>query len=187
MKPTFIPCVLLLLSIATAQAAQYTITGRVIGDDGQPIADAIIDSGDKRVASDAGGRFELRVATDVDGRLELRAAAHMPVSLRIAADGYYTTIHTFAQEDLEATTGDLGTIEIVARKPDRRLLLFTGDAMLARRYFEPRDGETRLVRRGKVLEDGQAVLTTIKPYVELADFASVNMETQLTDKKLTDS
>ena len=94
-------------------------------------------------------------------------------------------IHTFAPEDLDAAHDSLATIEIVARKPGRRLLLFTGDAMLARRYFEPRDGEARLVRGGEVLEDGKAVLATIKPYMELADLASVNMETQLSEAKLT--
>ncbi|MBT8080960.1 MAG: CapA family protein [Gammaproteobacteria bacterium] len=186
MKPILISSLLILLSIAGAQAAERTIAGRVTGDQGEAVAGAFVTAGDGRVATDADGRFQLRVATDADGRLELRAAPHMPVSLRIAADGYYTTIHTFAREDLEATAGDLGTIEVVARKPGRRLLLFAGDAMLARRYFEPRDGETRLVRRGKVLEDGQAVLATIKPYIDLADLASVNMETQLSKSKLTD-
>ena len=174
MKPTLIAALLLLLSIAGAQAAERTIAGRVTSDAGQPIADAVIGSGDARVASDADGRFELRVV--VDG----------PVSLRIGAAGYFTMIHTFAPEDLDAAGDSLGTIEIVARKPGRRLMLFAGDAMLARRYFEPRDGEARLVRRGRVLEDGKAVLATIKPYVELADLASVNMETQLSEAKLTD-
>jgi len=56
--------------------------------------------------------------------------------------------------------------------------------MLARRYFEPRAGEPVLVRRNHVMEDGQNLLLPIKPYIELADYASVNHETQLSSGKL---
>jgi len=41
-----------------------------------------------------------------------------------------------------------------------------------------------LVRRGHVVEDGKAILATIRPYIELADYASVNMETQLSSGEL---
>ncbi len=187
MTPTRLICqLLLLLAMTHAHAADRTLSGRVTGDLGQPVAGAFVAGGDARVATDPDGRFELPIASGAGRRLALRAATDAPLSLRIGAEGFYTTIHTFAREDLEAAAGNIGTIEIVARKPGRRLLLFAGDAMLARRYFEPRDGEARLVRRGKVFEDGQAVLATIRPYVELADLASVNMETQLSAAPLTD-
>jgi poly-gamma-glutamate capsule biosynthesis protein CapA/YwtB (metallophosphatase superfamily) len=57
--------------------------------------------------------------------------------------------------------------------------------MLARRYFEPLPGEPVLVRKGHVLEDGKKLLDVIRPYVQLADYASVNVETQMSSDKLT--
>ena len=163
---------LLTAALAWSQGAAETVSGRVTDDTGVAIAGAIIEAGGERTSSGPDGRFELRVNVDA------------PVALRIRADGYYSTRHSFAAEDLELLQGDVGPIGIVAQKPGRRLLLFAGDAMLARRYVEPPAGEATLVRKGRVLEDGKKILGTIKPYIELADYASVNMETQLSSAAL---
>jgi hypothetical protein len=155
-------------------AAAQTIHGRILGDEGEAIAEARIEVAGQIVQSDA------------DGRFTVAASARGPFSLRVDADGYYPAVQTFADTMLEAVDGDVGSITIVARRPDRRLLLFAGDAMLARRFFEPPPGDPRLVRPEHVLEDGKRLLAPIKPYIELADFASVNMETQLSSAKLSD-
>ena len=63
------------------------------------------------------------------------------MSLQVSASGYYGFIHTLHDSDAQSGRTDDLVIELVARKPQRRLLLFAGDAMLARRYFEPRPGE----------------------------------------------
>lgn len=162
---------LLILLLIASPVASQTISGRVLGDDGKALAGAVIEVAGQRVVSDPDGGFGMTVT------------APGPVALRIAADGYYTTLHTYAAADIAGLDGDLGNITLVAHRPDRRLLLFAGDAMLARRFFEPPDGEPVLVRRRHVLEDGKKRLSAIRPYVELADFATVNMETQLASRR----
>jgi len=112
----------------------------------------------------------------------VRTGAPGPGLLRhfVAADGYYPAVHT-------ARAGEaLADVVLVARAPERRLLVFAGDAMLARRYFEPRAGEPVLVRRDRIAEDGRRLLAHVRPYLELADVASVNLETQLSSAPLTD-
>ncbi len=165
---------LLLAALARAEGAEMTIRGQIVDDGGKAVAGAFIETRHGNTSSGADGGFDLHLSADE------------PVALHIGADGYYATIQSFAPEDLDALGGDLGQVAIVARKPNRRLLLFAGDAMLARRYFEPPAGEATLMRQRHVLEDGKALLATIKPYIELADYASVNMETQLSSGTLSD-
>ena len=166
--------IVILLACAGVHAQEEALTGQVVGDDGRPVSSAIVTSG------------EIRAETRQDGTFTFRTPGDGPVSLRIAADGYYTTLHTWGRADLAARENDVGRIAIVARKAERRLLLFAGDAMLARRYFKPPEGEARLLRRRHVIDDGKKVLATIRPYVELADLASVNLETQLSSGTLED-
>ena len=122
------------------------------------------------------------VGAGSDGRYRVGTAADVYV-VDIDAPGYYAVRHTLDARDVAARP-DPGNIELVQRTAGRRLLLFAGDAMLARRYFEPRAGEAVLVRAGHVVEDGDRLLATIRRYVELADYASVNVETQLSDAEL---
>ncbi|MEJ2274253.1 MAG: CapA family protein [Woeseiaceae bacterium] len=165
MRSLLVMGLLLAIQVPCLQAAG--IGGQLVDGNGNAIAGAVVEVAGQRSSSGSDGRFNVQVGDE-------RAAL-----LRIEADGYYGAIHAFAMADLDAAGGDVGTITLVSRKPGRRLLLFAGDAMLARRYFEPPDGEAVLVRHDRVLQDGKAILGTIRPYIELADFASVNMETQL--------
>ena len=165
---------LLTASLAAAQEQGTPIRGQVVGEDGKAIAGATIESRGRQIAGDANGRFEF--SADVT----------QPLALHVSADGYYAMIHTYAREDIAALDGDVGPLTIVAKQPNRRLLLFTGDAMLARRYFEPPAGEPALVRKGREIADGKKILEPIRPYIELADHASVNLETQLSSRTLDD-
>ena len=158
---------------ASATAGGWSVSGRVLDEAGTPISTASIHAAAATHSVDEAGNFSVDVeAQDL-------------VTLHVRADGYYGFIHTL--HDSQAFGGKIEdfVIELVAREPQRRLLLFAGDAMLARRYFEPRPGEPVLVRKGHVLEDGQKLLAVIRPYIQLADYASVNVETQLSGKKLT--
>ena len=163
-------CVLVLGSPVLAG----TISGSVVDDGGRPIAGATVAAGARQIT------------TARDGRFDIPAELTEPASLHISADGHYAAVQTFSRADVDAVDGDVGQITLVARQPGRRLLLFAGDAMLARRFFDAREGEPRLFRRDRVFEDGKRLLAPIRPYIELADFASVNMETQLSSTKLDD-
>jgi len=103
------------------------------------------------------------------------------VTVTASAPGHYPFRHSL----LASATLDRD-ITLVARRPGRRLLVFAGDAMLARRYFEPRAGEPVLVDAANPLPDAKGLLAAIKPYIELADIASVNLESPLSAEPLTD-
>ena len=159
-------------SIASADPVR--VHGRVVDEAGVAITGASVlvvqDSHD--VGADGEFTFELDSPTTV--------------SVRIEAPGYYTFLHTLHRSDFASGRPALvPDIELVEKKPGRTLMVFAGDAMLSRRYFEPRAGEPRLVQRASVLDDGKKLLTHVRPYIELADFASVNMETQLSNEALT--
>ena len=165
---------MLCLVLLGLPAYAATISGSVVDDGGQPIPGATVSVGERQVT------------TAPDGRFDVQVDLAEPASLHISADGHYAAVHTFARTDIDAIEGVIGSITLVARQPGRRLLLFAGDAMLARRFFDPRDGEPALLQRDRVAEDGRRLLDAIRPYVELADFASVNMETQLSTTTLED-
>ncbi len=110
---------------------------------------------------------------------DLAPSGILTVSAR--APGHYPFRHSVL-----ASAGLATDITLVARRPERRLLLFAGDAMLARRYFEPRAGEPVLVDAANPLPDAERLLAAVKPYVELADLASVNLESPLSAEPLTD-
>ena len=103
------------------------------------------------------------------------------LTVEARAPGHYPFRHSAL-----ASSGLHRDITLVARRPERRLLVFAGDAMLARRYFEPRAGEPVLVDAANPLGDAKRLLAAIKPYVELADLASVNLESPLSAEPLTD-
>ena len=165
---------LLLCLLLGTPALAETIRGTVVDEGGLPLPGAIIAAGQQRTMSGPDGRFV--IAVDLAE----------PASLQLRADGHFAAVHTFSKADVATMEGDIGSITLVARRPERRLLVFAGDAMLARRFFDPPAGEPALLQRDRVLEDGKRLLSAIRPYIELADFASVNMETQLSSAPLED-
>ena len=77
----------------------------------------------------------------------------------------------------------LNDIALVRREAGRALFVFGGDAMIGRRYYRPHEGEPVLVREGSELEDSKALLDEVKPYLELADYASINLETPIFEEE----
>jgi len=170
--------VLAVLSMAlgsvSAQLApdSLIITGRIVDEMRSPISTAIVTVNAQATTVNENGEYRFAVDSDE------------PLLVDISADGYYRVVHTFQRSDFANGSNQVADIELVRAALQRRLLVFAGDAMLARRYFEPPVGEPVLIRRKHVLEDGQDLLRPIKPYIELADYASVNHETQLSSSQL---
>lgn len=160
-----------------ARAESITVTGQIVSEDGQAINGLAIQLDGQSIHSDDSGRFEFAMDASSSG----------PRQISVSSYDYYSTLQTVQRSDFVAgRPAVIPTIDLVRKKAGRRLLMFAGDAMLSRRYFEPRAGEPVLVRRTHVAEDSQALLRHVKPYVELAEYASVNLETQLSRLPLTD-
>jgi len=174
MKPFVLAALCVALGGISAQAAadSLMVTGRVIDEAQSPISSAVVSVN------------SLPANVNENGEYQFVVDSAEPLLIDISADGYYRVLHTMHQSDFTDGSKQVADIELVSKAPQRRLLVFAGDAMLARRYFEPRAGEPALVRSDHITEDGQNLLRTIKPYIELADFASVNHETQLSSGRL---
>jgi len=166
--------VALTVSAATVQAAALELTGRVNDDAGRPLAGATVDVNGVTARSGADGRFALRVEN---------ADIYL---LRYAADGHYAVLHSYSPLEFDWWSGPpadeavaLPDVSLVARAPGRVMLAFGGDTMMGRRYSDPYPGEPVLLRPGSRLADARALLRHMKPYLEAAEFASVNLETQV--------
>ena len=153
------------------------VAGQVVSEEAVPLQNLSVQIDGRPVDIDSAGRFEFTIETD-------SSETH---ALGISADDHYSTRQTVHRSDFVASSSAaIATIELVRKKADRVLLMFAGDAMLSRRYFEPRKGEPVLVRDTHKAEDIRVLLQHVKPYIELADYASVNLETQLSSTPLTD-
>ena len=174
MAPTrFIAFLVVWLFASVSSAA--TLSGQIVDTAGHPIEGAIASVG------------EITASVSGDGSFSLSVPDQDTYALVAAAPGFFPMRHTFSRADIENHSSDeleIPAITLVERTDTTRLLVFAGDAMLGRRFVEPRAGEPALVRKGTELDDMRAILQHVKPYFELADFASVNLETQLSSQPL---
>ncbi len=148
------------------------VTGRIVDEAHSPISNAVVSINARPAVVNENGEYQFVVDSAE------------PLLIDISADGYYRVVHTLHRSDFTGGSQQFADVELVRKASRRRMLVFAGDTMLARRYFESRAGEPVLVRSDHITQDGQNLLRTIKPYIELADFASVNHETQLSSGKL---
>ncbi len=161
-----------------ALSSAATIRGSVSDERGLPIASASVTINGGAISVGSSGSFSATVS-DQD-----------IYTIRIAAPGHYAFLQTFSRADLQLSNSaglDVPAMALVARKKGRRLLVFGGDTMMGRRFLEPRSGEPVLVRADSAEADMRAILQHMKPYLQLADFASVNLETQLSATAMTES
>jgi poly-gamma-glutamate capsule biosynthesis protein CapA/YwtB (metallophosphatase superfamily) len=163
----------LLLAIFTpAGWAALDISGTVTDESGRPIAGAQVQLGGGRTFTDADGRFTLATETAGHYRLRFSAADH------------YTMIHGFSPLEFDWWATETGSVQLpvvrlVPQAEGRIQLVFGGDTMMGRRFVRPYPGEPVLIRPDHAEEDARALLSHLKPYMELADYASVNLETQV--------
>jgi len=143
------------------------LSGRVVDTGGAPVQ-AEIRLGD------------LVVRTNESGAFFITPGAETVYRFSFEADGFYTMRQTFSRAELTDNTA-LGDVVLVERKPGRTLFVFGGDAMIGRRFYAPFEGEPVLVRDASRLEDSKALLAEMKPYLDLADYASINLETPIFD------
>lgn len=110
--------------------------------------------------------------------------------LKIEAKGYYPAVQTFSHYELTAlslpkSTDNLSIPEItlVKHKNNRVMFAFGGDVMVGRRFLKPYFNEPQLVHEQSTLADIKLILQYTKPYLEIADFSSINLESQIAKNK----
>ena len=143
------------------------LLGQVVDDSGHPI-EATLTIADATFTTTAQGQFSISPTKSPVYRIE------------VAAEGHYPMRHTFSHAEL-SQNAQLEDIVLVAKKPGRTLFVFGGDAMIGRRFYRPFEGEPVLVSAETALADSKSLLAEMKPYLERADYASINLETPIFD------
>ncbi|MBQ4852095.1 CapA family protein [Pseudoalteromonas sp. MMG012] len=143
------------------------LKGFTLSTKANPISDVIVTISGNRIKSDKNGKFSLSLAPQKRYRLEINK------------HGYYQTIHTFEHTELARYNFTIPPIEVVKKKPGRVMFAFAGDTMMGRRYYAPYFNESPLIQQSRRLQDSKNLLETIKPYLSLADFTSVNLESPI--------
>lgn len=170
MKKIIILLIMALLCASVSASEHYKISGTIVDESRQPLPNVTVDVRGKQLLTDQYGRFSTVVKpADI-------------YRLNISRQGYYPTIQTHSHYELNVRSNyefNIAPIELVEKKKGRTMMAFGGDVMMGRRYAKPYFNNPILIAQGQESEDTKAIVRHIKPYMEIADFAAVNLETQL--------
>jgi poly-gamma-glutamate capsule biosynthesis protein CapA/YwtB (metallophosphatase superfamily) len=151
------------------------ITGRLLDESQLPLSKVTISLHNKSVTSDKQGRFIIpTVVKDI-------------YQLNFVKKGYFKNIQTFSHYELfsqqkEKVNAVIADLTLVSKKAKRVMLAFGGDVMMDRRYYKPYFGDSILIHPETRLSDSKAIVENIKPYMSIADYTAVNLETQIANK-----
>ncbi|WP_281557325.1 CapA family protein [Thalassomonas sp. RHCl1] len=149
----------------------FTLAGSIVDEQARPVAGVKVSI------------LDIQDTSGVDGTFKLAPAAAETYQLRFSHPDYFPLIQSFSHYELEQNAASLlNGISLVSRAKNRVMLAFGGDVMMGRRYYKPYFGDEVLIRPGHKLADSRAIVEFIKPYMSLADYAAVNLETQVADK-----
>ena len=167
---TIVFLVLSILSVGVLAAWQpLSMKGIVVDEQGQPLPLVEVMIAGKAATTDTSGRFE--VALIGQDRYQVT----------FSAKGFYNKVHNFSHQEVQ-TQNNL-KFTLVERKAGRIMMAFGGDVMMGRRYYSPYFDDPVLINDQSVLSDSKAILRHIKPYLTIADFAAVNLESQVAETK----
>ncbi|GAW97675.1 MULTISPECIES: CapA family protein [Colwellia] len=160
-----------------------SITGILLDESQQPLSEVNVTLNNKTVSSDKQGRFVM----PIDSPVTNSSAQQAIYQLSFAKIDYFKSIQTFSHYELfylsaENRHGVLADITLVAKKAKRVMLAFGGDVMMDRRYYKPYFGDAILIHPETRLKDSKKIVEHIKAYMSIADYAAVNLETQIADK-----
>ncbi|VAV94340.1 Capsule biosynthesis protein capA [hydrothermal vent metagenome] len=164
---------LLWLGVAPVIADSY-LSGNILDENASAIESFTVLVGDAESYTGQGGTFSVPVNEN------------NIITLQVTAEGYYSARHSFSPQELRAGKNGkkyIPPITLVARKKQRVMLAFGGDVMMGRRFAKPRAGEQILIRPQHRSGDTKEIVKYIKPYFGVADFGSVNLETQVMARK----
>jgi poly-gamma-glutamate capsule biosynthesis protein CapA/YwtB (metallophosphatase superfamily) len=150
---------------SSADQKDIAVSGKVLDEEGRGIKSARV----KII-----GAGEIPVPT---GDFSTSVAFQRVYQIQFSAPGYYTMHHSFSDVDMLNLRGIIPPVILVEKIPGRALLAFAGDVMMGRRYLEPLPGEPQFVRESQKLNDAKILVGPIKPYLEVADYTSVNLAT----------
>ena len=165
---------LLLAASSMPAFAGMLLNGQILDEQQQPLNNARLEINGQSLSVDRQGKFH--------GEID----EHATYQLTITAPGHYAGRQSFSHYELNQAPylrgshgAQLPAITLVKKQPGRVMLAFAGDAMMGRRYFTPHPGEPALLRNDHLIDDTRTLLSQMKPYLSIADYAAVNLETQI--------
>jgi len=124
--------------------------------------------------------------TNQQGKYTFNVPFSATYQLKFSKKGYFNSIQSFSHEELRATNKTQNTIAdiaLVAQVDNRVMLAFGGDVMMGRRYYAPHFNQDAVIDKQNKLAGSKAVVQHIKPYMSIADYAAVNLESQVAAEK----
>ncbi|NRA82223.1 MAG: CapA family protein [Gammaproteobacteria bacterium] len=170
MKQLLVLTLCLVLSFSTSAGSGVTLVG------------VVLDEADKPLPNVTASVLGVAATTDKNGHYLLTVESADIYQISLKSPGYYQALQTFSHFELtQPDTSQLviGDIELVKKIKGRTLLAFGGDVMMGRRYSSPYFNNQPLITKGQESADTKAIVKHVKPYMSLADFAVVNLETQI--------
>ena len=117
-----------------------------------------------------------------DGSYSVSVPASPYYRIDIGGEDVFAMVQTFGSQETfseQCNCLKIPAIELVKRKQGRIELFFGGDTMAGRRYIKPSRGERQLIAPETAGQDVDRLLAPMRPYIQTADLASVNLETVL--------
>ncbi len=160
-------------SVSAFATTHFSLSGRIVDEENHALAGVVV------------AINSVNAVTNEQGRFSLNAATNDIYQLKFTKDGYFQAIQTFSHFEL-AESGEITDISLVKKAPKRVMLAFGGDVMMGRRFYQPYFGDAVLIHPDNKLDNSKAIVQHIKPYMSLADYAAINLETQIADEKPTE-
>ncbi|WP_286262837.1 CapA family protein [Thalassotalea atypica] len=168
----------LLISVLaiTAYGAQanntYDFSGKIIDEQGAALDNVQITLNDASFESSDSGAFHFNLP------------AQKMLQFTFKKQGYYPSVQSFSRYELTTNKFEnvFDNITLVKKKTGRVMLAFGGDVMMGRRFYKPYFGDEVLINYETNLTDSKSILAAVKPYMSIADYAAVNLETQIAEQ-----
>ncbi len=165
------------------ETATQRFSGRVVTQDGQPIAMARVTIGDWTSQTNEQGDW---VSADIPFQNYTVVVEHPDFRAQV--------LSTYHNQPFRTDVVDIGLIHMDRKISGKARLLFTGDLMLGRRYFEkmpsvrdqfPQDDPEALIKASNPLPDSRAVLKDMIPLFSATDLNITNLESVVTNDPST--
>ncbi len=124
-------------------------------------------------------------ASDDSGNVITKVPRASHYLIRLEAPGYYPSVQSFSDLEVERWSGLVPAITLVKQQPGRVLMAFGGDVMLGRRYHDPNPGEPIQIRADAREQDTHRLLDAVRPYLSYPDLVSVNLESVVVAREPT--
>ncbi|NQY37899.1 MAG: CapA family protein [Alteromonadaceae bacterium] len=170
MKTIILFCFMVVFTLNATE--QVIVTGRILDIADNPLSDIKVQLQGSSTHTNDKGYYSVKVApADI-------------YELHIQNEAYYSSIHTFSHFELASSKAlklTIDDISLVKKMQGRTLFAFAGDVMMGRRYSQPNFGHSALITAGQEDKDTKAIVKNVRPYLALADYSAVNLETVIAE------